>query len=74
MLSGYRTPEYNEGIRRRGGKAASGSLHTEGMAADLALPREQLYPLWAHLRGLECCGAGFSESWRSTKSRRALLT
>jgi uncharacterized protein YcbK (DUF882 family) len=59
VLSGYRTPEYNDGIRRRGGKAASGSLHTEGMAADLALPREQLYPLWVHLRGLECCGAGY---------------
>jgi uncharacterized protein YcbK (DUF882 family) len=59
VLSGYRTPAYNEGIRRRGGKAASGSLHTEGLAADLALPREQLYPLWVHLRGLECCGAGY---------------
>lgn len=61
VMSGYRTPQYNEGIRRRGGKAASGSLHTEGLAADLAIPRPQLLPLWMHLRGLECCGAGYYE-------------
>jgi uncharacterized protein YcbK (DUF882 family) len=59
VLSGYRTPAYNEGLRRRGRKAAGGSLHTEGLAADLAVPRDQLYPLWVHLRGLECCGAGY---------------
>jgi uncharacterized protein YcbK (DUF882 family) len=59
VLSGYRTPAYNEGIRRRGGKAASGSLHTEGLAADLAIPRAQLLPMWTYLRGLECCGAGY---------------
>ena len=39
LLSGYRSPAYNEGIRRRGARAASGSLHTEGLAADLALSR-----------------------------------
>lgn len=59
VLSGYRTPAYNEGIRRRGGRAASGSLHTEGLAADLAIPRVQLFPMWTYLRGLECCGAGY---------------
>jgi len=59
ILSGYRTPAYNDGIRRRGGKAASGSLHTEGLAADLAIPREQLYSLWMHMRALDCCGAGY---------------
>jgi uncharacterized protein YcbK (DUF882 family) len=59
LLSGYRTPAYNEGLRRRGTRAASGSLHTEGLAADLAFPRDDLRPLWLHLRALECCGAGY---------------
>ena len=58
LLSGYRSPAYNERIRRRGVRAAGGSLHTEGMAADLALPRDRLEPLWLELRGLGCCGAG----------------
>jgi uncharacterized protein YcbK (DUF882 family) len=58
LLSGYRSPAYNEGMRRRGLPAAGGSLHTEGLAADLALRRDLLEPLWMELRGLECCGAG----------------
>ena len=62
LLSGYRSPAYNEGIRRRGVRAAGGSLHTEGLAADLALPRALLGPLWFELRGLECCGAGYYAS------------
>jgi uncharacterized protein YcbK (DUF882 family) len=59
IQSGYRSPAYNEGLRARGGKAASGSLHTEGMASDVALERAALRPLWERLRVLECCGAGY---------------
>src|SRR5262249_60633393 len=33
--------------------------HTEGIAADLAFPREQLEPLWLGIRDLDCCGAGY---------------
>ncbi len=62
LLSGYRSPAYNEGMRRRGVRAAGGSLHTEGLAADVALPRSLLEPLWLELRGLECCGAGYYAS------------
>lgn len=58
LLSGYRSPAYNEGLRRRGRKAASGSLHTEGMAADLVFPKGRLHALWLAIRALECCGAG----------------
>ena len=61
VLSGYRSPEYNDGIRERGAKAASASLHTEGMAADLAFPRAGLKDLWLRIRALECCGAGYYE-------------
>jgi uncharacterized protein YcbK (DUF882 family) len=59
VMSGYRSPAYNEGLRRAGRKAASGSMHTEGMAADLAIPKSQLKDLWLALRELDCCGAGF---------------
>ncbi|HWP65426.1 MAG TPA: DUF882 domain-containing protein [Candidatus Limnocylindria bacterium] len=59
IQSGYRSPAHNEAVRRRGGKAASGSLHTEGMASDVLLDRALLQPLWERLRALECCGAGY---------------
>jgi len=82
LLSGYRSPSYNEGIRRRGTRAAFGSMHTEGLAADLAFPRDELLPLWLHVRELDCCGAGYYPAqgfihvdvgtpryWDSSKSR-----
>jgi uncharacterized protein YcbK (DUF882 family) len=59
LLSGSRSPVYNDGVRRRGLPAARDSLHTEGLAADLAFPREQLEPLWFGVRDLGCCGAGY---------------
>ncbi len=59
LMSGYRSPSYNEGLRRAGRKAASGSLHTEGMAADLMLPKATMRDLWLDVRALECCGAGY---------------
>jgi uncharacterized protein YcbK (DUF882 family) len=84
LLSGYRSPSYNEGIRRRGTRAAFGSMHTEGLAADLAFPRDDLMPLWLHVRELDCCGAGYYPAqgflhvdvgtprfWDSTTSRVA---
>jgi uncharacterized protein YcbK (DUF882 family) len=59
LVSGYRSPRYNEGLRAEGRKAAGGSLHTEGLAADLAVPQPGLRRLWLALRALECCGAGY---------------
>jgi uncharacterized protein YcbK (DUF882 family) len=59
LMSGYRSPAYNEGLRRAGRKAASGSMHTEGMAADLAIPKAKLKDLWLAVRELDCCGAGY---------------
>jgi uncharacterized protein YcbK (DUF882 family) len=61
LQSGYRKPEYNEALRKRGVKAAGGSLHTDGLAADVAFPRPILHDLWLKLRALECCGAGYYE-------------
>src|SRR5439155_23993238 len=57
LMSGYRSPEYNEDLRAKGARAAGGSLHTEGLAADVAFPRQLLKPLWMKVRALDCCGA-----------------
>ena len=59
VQSGYRSPQYNEALRAKGARAAGGSLHTEGLAADIALPAAELHPLWMKIRGLDCCGAGY---------------
>jgi uncharacterized protein YcbK (DUF882 family) len=59
IQSGYRSPDYNDAIRARGARAAGGSLHTEGLAADVAFPAKELRPLWLRVRERECCGAGY---------------
>jgi uncharacterized protein YcbK (DUF882 family) len=59
LVSGYRSPTYNEDLRAKGVRAAGGSLHTEGLAADVAFPRGKLRELWMQLRHLDCCGAGY---------------
>jgi len=61
LMSGYRSPTYNEALRRRDVRAAKASLHTEGLAADIAFPHARLRDLWMQLRDLDCCGAGFYE-------------
>ena len=59
LMSGYRLPTYNEALRASGARAAGGSLHTEGLAADVAFPRKILKPLWMKVRAMDCCGAGY---------------
>ena len=59
LVSGYRSPTYNKDLKAKGRKVAGGSMHTEGLAADLAFPREILKDLWLEVRKLDCCGAGY---------------
>ena len=59
LMSGYRSPAYNEALRKNGARAAGGSMHTEGLAADVAFPRNLLKPLWMKVRAMDCCGAGY---------------
>jgi uncharacterized protein YcbK (DUF882 family) len=57
LFSGYRSPDYNKTLKG----AASASMHTEGLAADIGLAKAKL-PLetvWKRVRALDCCGAGF---------------
>ena len=46
LLSGYRSPAFNADLRAAGQKAAQASLHTEGLAADVAFAGVDLKRLW----------------------------
>jgi hypothetical protein len=59
IVSGYRSPTYNEGLRRQGGLVARTSMHLEGMAADITMEGVDGKRLWEFVRGLDCCGAGY---------------
>jgi uncharacterized protein YcbK (DUF882 family) len=59
LLSGYRSPAFNADLRATGQKAAQASLHTEGLAADVAFAGVDLQRLWRQLRQLQAGGAGY---------------
>lgn len=59
IISGHRSRQYNESLRRKGKLAAKASLHLEGMAADFSLQGVAPKTLWNYIRNLDCCGAGF---------------
>jgi uncharacterized protein YcbK (DUF882 family) len=59
ITSGYRNPEYNSGIRNRGGLAAKASLHQYGMACDLKIEGVPAKNLWDYVKGLGFGGAGY---------------
>lgn len=59
IFSGYRSPAYNEQLRRQEKLAAKASLHIEGMAADFTLQGVRARDLWHYIRQLNCCGAGY---------------
>jgi uncharacterized protein YcbK (DUF882 family) len=59
IVSGYRSPTYNEGLRQKGRLVARTSMHVEGMAADIEIEGVEGKRLWEFVRGLDCCGAGY---------------
>jgi uncharacterized protein YcbK (DUF882 family) len=59
LVSGYRSPEFNQQLRAGGGRVAQASLHTEGIAADLQFPGLDLERLWRQLRALQLGGVGY---------------
>src|SRR5713101_2786215 len=59
IISGYRSPEYNEGLRSQGRLAAKASLHMEGMAADIMTQKNLAAKAFKIIRDLHCCGVGF---------------
>jgi uncharacterized protein YcbK (DUF882 family) len=59
IISGYRSPEYNEGLRAKGRLAAKTSLHMEGMAADISMQKVLSAEWFQTIKALNCCGVGF---------------
>ncbi len=80
VTSGYRSPEYNSGVRRRGGLAAKASLHQYGMAADIEMEGVPARRIWQTVKGFKFGGAGYyhgdtvhidvgpARSWNETTS------
>lgn len=59
VYSAYRSPKYNEGLRKKGKLAGKASLHLEGMAIDFAIPGVDAKQMWDYVRSLNCCGVGY---------------
>lgn len=59
LVSGYRSPEFNADLKKRGRQVARASLHTDGLAADLRFVGVDLRRLWLDLRRIEVGGVGF---------------
>ena len=58
LVSGYRSPEFNQALRAGGHRVAQASMHTEGMAADVQPVGLDLRRLWNTLRRQELGGVG----------------
>ncbi len=56
--SAYRSPEYNEQIRKQGANAARTSTHMDGMALDFRIDGVNGKELWETIRAMKCCGVG----------------
>jgi len=59
IVSGFRSPEYNQGLRDRGGIVAKASLHQYGMAADIILEGVPARTVWDYVKDLHFGGAGY---------------
>jgi uncharacterized protein YcbK (DUF882 family) len=59
VISGYRSQEYNDNLRAKGGGAARASLHIEGMAADIKVRKNLAKKIWESVKDMRCCGIGF---------------
>ena len=59
VTSGYRSPEYNTNVRKRGGLAAKASLHQYGMAADIVMDGVPSERVWQMVKSVGFGGAGY---------------
>jgi uncharacterized protein YcbK (DUF882 family) len=58
MTSGYRSPEYNDGLRKAGGIVAKNSTHMDGLALDFYIKGVKSKELWEIIRKKNCGGVG----------------
>jgi len=59
ITSGYRPPEYNANLRKKGALAAKASLHQYGMAADFIMTGVSSKRIWEYIRSLRFGGTGY---------------
>jgi uncharacterized protein YcbK (DUF882 family) len=59
ITSGYRPPEDNTKLRKRGALAAKASLHQYGMAADFIMEGVSSKRIWQYVRSLGFGGTGY---------------
>jgi uncharacterized protein YcbK (DUF882 family) len=58
LHSGYRSPDYNEKLKKAGNIVANTSLHLDGMALDFSIAGVKGKELWEEIRRENCCGVG----------------
>lgn len=59
IISGYRSSAFNDYLIKEGRGAASESLHTTGMAADIHIDEITEKALWEYVKSLGAGGAGY---------------
>lgn len=59
VVSGYRSPEFNEHLASIGRKVAKSSLHMKGMATDIRIPGVSTKELREYAKALKVGGVGF---------------
>ena len=59
VISGYRSPETNEMLRKRGAGVGKNSLHMQGMAIDVRVPGRRLKDVRRVARELKRGGVGY---------------
>lgn len=62
ITSAYRSPTYNEGLRKKGKLAGKTSYHLEGMAVDVVFPGVKSEDVWNYAKGLKYGGMGYYRS------------
>lgn len=58
LESGYRSPDYNTNIRKKGANAAKTSTHIDGIALDFRINGVDGKRLWEIIKSHNCCGIG----------------
>ncbi len=59
IVSGYRSPKYNQKLRHQGKLAATASLHQYGMAVDLIMDGVPSKRIWDTVKSIGFGGAGY---------------
>jgi len=59
IASGWRSPQYNTNLRKKGKLAAKASLHQYGMAADIKIDGTSAKHIWHYVKELGFGGTGY---------------